>query len=69
MTNDPRNLLTTRQAAEYAHMTQQAVFLAIQRGSLPATKLGRDWWIDRTHLDAYLDQRPDRFKQNKEQPQ
>lgn len=46
-------LLTLRQAAARVGLTDSALRHAIRRGRLPAVKLGRDWLVRPSDLDAY----------------
>ena len=51
MTED--NALTTQQAADYMHVTRQAVMVAIAQYGLKAHKRGYRWYITREDMDAY----------------
>ena len=45
------DLISVREAAERLGLTPVAVRRQISAGSLPATKRGRDWWIDRRRVE------------------
>ena len=54
----PNDLLTLLQAADLAGYKNTASLRhAIRRGTLTAEKLGRDWFVTRGDLDAYVRQR------------
>ncbi|HML21872.1 MAG TPA: helix-turn-helix domain-containing protein [Aggregatilinea sp.] len=46
-------MLTTKQAAEELGITLRAVQQAITRGTLKAEKMGRDWFIRKSEIEAY----------------
>ncbi len=48
------DLLTLREAAQIAGLSPITLRVQIHRGKLPAKKLGRDWWITRSALNAYI---------------
>lgn len=57
MGNEARELepaLTTRQAAALLNVNPKTVLRLIQRGQLPARKVGRVWRISPRALDAWL---------------
>lgn len=41
------------QAADYAHVTRQAIYLAVKQRGLRAKKIGRQWYITKEDLDNY----------------
>lgn len=41
------------QAADYSHVTRQAVYIALRKGNLRATKKGRRWVILKSDLEEY----------------
>jgi excisionase family DNA binding protein len=45
--------LTLTEAAEYSHVTRQAVYVAIRKGKLQARKKGRKWLMTKEEIDAY----------------
>lgn len=45
--------LTVTEAAADAGITRYAVWVAIKRGRLAATKRGRDWHIERAEWERY----------------
>ena len=49
--------LTTKQAAALAGVDRKGILKAIERGQLDATKFGRDWQIDRTELQRWMDEK------------
>lgn len=46
--------MTTTDAARIARLTRQAIWRAIQTGTLPAVKVGRDWQITQADLNKWL---------------
>jgi excisionase family DNA binding protein len=46
-------MMTTADAAIELEIKPDSVKKLCQRGVLPATKVGRDWLIDRNDLDQY----------------
>ncbi len=57
MGNEARELepaLTTKQAAELLNVNPKTVLRLIQRGQLPARKVGRVWRLSRHVLDEWL---------------
>jgi excisionase family DNA binding protein len=58
--------ITILEAAERLKLTRQRVFQLIKDGKLPATKRGRDWWIDPADLKLVKKRRkPGRPKKEK----
>jgi excisionase family DNA binding protein len=57
-------VLTTLQAAEKLKLTRQRVHALIASGKLPATKQGRDWFIQPADLAKVRDRKPGRPKKN-----
>lgn len=51
---DRDNLLTTREVARYLHVVPITVYRMIDRGDLPAIKVGSRWRIRRQDLEDYL---------------
>jgi len=49
----PDDFLSLAEAAEYAHVTRQAIYVAIRKRGLPAVKKNRQWCISRKDLDEY----------------
>jgi excisionase family DNA binding protein len=46
-------ILTTQQAADRIRVEPDTIRKAIQRGKLQARKIGRDWLVEDTEVDAY----------------
>ncbi len=47
-------LLTPEEAARYLRVNPQTVYRMLRRGECPGTKMGRQWRIRRTELEACL---------------
>jgi excisionase family DNA binding protein len=45
--------MTLQQAAEYSHVTRQAVYKALKSKAIIAEKKGNRWYITKKNLDAY----------------
>lgn len=41
------------EAAKYAHVTRQAIYLAMRNRGLRGTKIGKQWYVTKTDLDEY----------------
>jgi excisionase family DNA binding protein len=46
--------LTPEEAAQYLRLHPDTMYRLLQRGDLPALKVGRQWRVRRSDLDAYL---------------
>jgi excisionase family DNA binding protein len=57
MLNDLNDYLTPQQAGEILNVTAEAVRALLRRGVLDGQKLGRDWFITRSDLEAYQGRR------------
>jgi excisionase family DNA binding protein len=51
------NLLSIKDAAERLEISNVRVFQLIQEGSLPAQKIGRDWFIQEDDVEAAKNRR------------
>jgi excisionase family DNA binding protein len=49
-----QELLTTAQVAEVLHMRADSIVRKINRGEIPAVKIGKQWLIRKETLDAML---------------
>ena len=47
-------LLTTQEIADYLGLTQRTIYTYIQSGSLRAVKVGREWRIKESELEAFI---------------
>ena len=48
-------LLTPEEAAVYLRLNPQTAYRLLRTGQLPGVKIGRQWRIRKSSLDAYLD--------------
>jgi excisionase family DNA binding protein len=48
------SMLTIRQVAAYLHVVPLTIYRLIERGELPACKVGRVWRVRKQDLQAYL---------------
>ena len=46
--------LSVTQVAEMRGITRQAVLESISRGTLKATKVGNQWWIQRKDMEQFV---------------
>lgn len=51
--NPPEEFFSLTEAAQYCHVTRQAIYVAIRKRNLVATKKGRRWNIKRSDMDYY----------------
>ncbi len=67
MGNEARDLtpaLTTKEAAELLNVNPKTVLRLIQRGQLPARKVGRVWRLSPRALEAWLAEGQAKAKQD-----
>jgi PTS system nitrogen regulatory IIA component len=50
------DLLTTRQLAQYLQLSERSVYRMLERGELPATRVGGQWRFRKSAVDEWLDQ-------------
>jgi excisionase family DNA binding protein len=55
-------LLTTQEIADYLGLTQRTIYTYIQSGSLRAVKVGREWRIKESELEAFINRGNDEIK-------
>lgn len=56
-------LLTTQEVADYLGLTQRTIYTYIQSGSLRAVKIGREWRIKESELEAFINRGNDDGKE------
>ena len=56
-------LLTTQEIADYLGLTQRTIYTYIQSGSLRAIKIGREWRIKESELEAFINRGNDDGKE------
>jgi excisionase family DNA binding protein len=56
-------LLTTQEIADYLGLTQRTIYTYIQSGSLRAVKVGREWRIKESELEAFINRGNDDGKE------
>jgi excisionase family DNA binding protein len=57
-----REILTIVQAAEYLQFHPDKVYRLVRSGELPASKIGKEWRIRRTDIEALLDRTANKGK-------
>lgn len=60
------SMLTIKEVARYLHVVPLTIYRMIDRGDLPAAKVGKVWRIRRQDVEAYLDRPASRPKGEKE---
>ena len=59
-------LLTTQEIADYLGLTQRTIYTYIQSGSLRAVKVGREWRIKESELEAFINRGNGEIKDKEE---
>lgn len=49
------DLLTAKQVGEYLQLSQRSIYRLLERGELPATKIGGQWRFRKTAIDEWID--------------
>ena len=49
------DLLTAKQVAEYLQLSQRSIYRLLERGELPATKIGGQWRFRKAAIDEWID--------------
>jgi len=49
------DLLTARQVGEYLQLSQRSIYRLLERGELPATKIGGQWRFRKAAIDEWID--------------
>jgi len=57
-------LMTVGEVADYLRVTEKTVYRLLERGKIPATKVGRQWRFDTTTVDKWLRQNSARVRAN-----
>lgn len=52
--SDSRDVLTVAEAADLLRLGRNSTYAAIQRGELPARRVGRRWLIPKDALERFL---------------
>jgi len=50
-------LINVEEMAAYLRVTKKTIYRLLERGSIPATKVGHQWRFDKTLIDEWLHQR------------
>ncbi|RJQ39715.1 MAG: response regulator [Dehalococcoidia bacterium] len=51
-------LMTVQEVADYLRVTTKTVYRLLEKDSIPATKVGRQWRFDESSIDVWLRQQP-----------
>lgn len=57
-------LMTVEEVADYLRVTEKTVYRLLERGKIPATKVGRQWRFNTTSIDKWLQQNSAKAKAN-----
>jgi excisionase family DNA binding protein len=57
-------LITVKEAAAYLRVTEKTIYRLLNRGSIPATKVGRQWRFDKASIDEWLYEKPVKTRVN-----
>lgn len=60
------SMLTIKEVAQYLHVVPLTIYRMIDRGDLPAAKVGKVWRIRQQDVEAYLDRSASQPKGEKE---
>jgi excisionase family DNA binding protein len=60
-------LLTTQEVADHLGLTQRTIYTYIQSGSLRAIKIGREWRIKESELEAFINRGSGEIKDKEDQ--
>ncbi len=55
-------LMTVEEVAGYLRVTKKTIYRLLKRGSISATKVGREWRFDKASIDEWLRQKPTETK-------
>ncbi len=47
-------LITVQEVADYLRVTKKTIYRLLERGGIPATKVGQQWRFDKTSIDGWL---------------
>jgi len=59
-----RELITVEEIADYLRVTRKTIYRLLEGGSIPATKVGRQWRFDKAAIDEWLQQKSVGIKAN-----
>ena len=59
-------LLTTQEVADYLGLTRRTIYTYIQSGSLRAVKVGREWRIKESELEAFINRGSGEIKEKED---
>jgi len=60
-------LLTTQEVADYLGLTRRTIYTFIQEGTLRAVKVGREWRIKESELEAFINRGSGEIKDKEDQ--
>lgn len=57
-------IMTVKEVADYLRVTEKTIYRLLDQGSIPATKVGRQWRFAKTSIDDWLYQKPVKTQAN-----
>jgi len=60
-------LLTTQEVADYLGLTRRTIYTFVQEGTLRAVKVGREWRIKESELEAFINRGSGEIKDKEDQ--
>ena len=57
-------LMTLQEVADYLRVTEKTIYRLLERGNIPASKVGHQWRFDRGLIDGWLQRSSARVKAN-----
>ena len=59
-------LLTTQEVADYLGLTRRTIYTFVQEGTLRAVKVGREWRIKESELEAVINRGSGEIKEKED---
>ncbi len=59
-------LLTTQEVADYLGLTRRTIYTFVQEGTLRAVKVGREWRIKESELEAFINRGSGEIKEKED---
>ena len=60
-------LLTTQEVADYLGLTRRTIYTYIESKTLPAVKIGKEWRVKKTELEAFINRGSGEIKDKEDQ--
>jgi excisionase family DNA binding protein len=59
-------LLTTQEVADYLGLTRRTIYTYIENKTLPAVKIGKEWRVKKTELEAFINRGSGEIKEKED---